>query len=735
VDAAGNLYIADDSDIDELSFAGDFALAAGSGASGIGDGGAATSAELLNASGVAVDPFGNLFISDSGNQRIRRVSAGIISTVAGGASGDAVAVPFATFLWPSSMVEDHSGNIYISDGTPWIHMIGPSGSISTVAGTGVSGYSGDNGPATAARLSTVSGLAVDSNGALYIADSGNNRIRKVSGEIITTVAGNGSPLCPSPFLPALSLCYPQGIAIDSLGNLYIADSGNHRILQMAPGGTVTTVAGNGYQGYSGDDGPATSAQLNFPGGIAVDAAGNLYLADTGNNSIRKVNSKGVITTVAGSGIAGFAGDDGAATAARLNSPASVALDSAGNLYIADQLNNRIRAVAASGIITTVAGNGVSAYAGDGSLAVDASLSAPKGVTVGADGNIYIADLSNRAIRVLTLESGPALLTVLSTHSGEFGTNSPGQYTLTVSNAALAGATAGTVTVTEFIPEGMTLSSMAGPGWTCSGSTCTCTDPLSGGVSYPPITVTVNVSSTAPAQVTNQVTVMGGGSPLSGVQDLTVLSPSVTLQTNPPGLLVSEDGLPAQTAPQTFRLSPGPHTIAVPTPQGGAPGTQYVFTGWSDAGAASHAITVGSTASAYTANFKTQYQLTTTALPTVGGSLTPPSGQFFDAGSNVTVTATPVSPFVFGWWSGASGTWNPALVAMNGAKTVTANLVTTAFSCDINGDGATDNADVQIVINEALGLIVSVSDLNHDTAVNILDVQKEINATLQQGCVY
>ena len=225
--------------------------------------------------------------------------------------------------------------------------------------------------------------------------------RSQTNGIITTVAGDGPQGDSGDGGQATSaqLSNPSGVAVDAAGNLYIADSGNHRIRKVAANGIITTVAGNGSYGYSGDGGRATSAQLAAPWGVAVDAAGNLYIADTNNGVIRKVAASGIITTVAGNGSHGYSGDGGPATSAQLNSPSGVAVDAAGNLYIADYGNYRIRKVATNGIITTVAGN-YYGYSGDGGPATSAQLTFPWGLTVDATGNLYVADLSNNAIRLL-----------------------------------------------------------------------------------------------------------------------------------------------------------------------------------------------------------------------------------------------------------------------------------------------------------------------------------------------
>jgi trimeric autotransporter adhesin len=283
----------------------------------------------------------------------------------------------------------------------WWTASGQTYTISTVAGNGVQGFGGDGGPATSAQLSSPLGVAVDSTGSLYIVDSVNNRIRKVSGGVITTVAGNGTPGFSGDGGPATSaeLRYPSDVAVDSTGNLYITDTNNFRIRKVSKG-VITTVAGNGSPGFSGDGGPATSAELAASLGIAVDSVGNLYIADSNNSRVRKV-ANGTITTVAGNGLPlpgslGSSGDGGPATSAEVT-PFDVAVDSAGNLYISDANNNRIRKVS-NGVITTIAGNGTSGFSGDGGPATSAELNNPRGLALDSVGNLYIADISNNRMR-------------------------------------------------------------------------------------------------------------------------------------------------------------------------------------------------------------------------------------------------------------------------------------------------------------------------------------------------
>src|ERR1019366_7837161 len=335
--------------------------------------GVATVAGLTNPQDIAIGPSGSLLIADTGNATIRKVdSTGVITTISGngnvGISGDDVATTLA-MVAPFGVAVDSAGNVYVAEyGSNRIRKIDTSGKITTAVGDGNQGFAGDGGAPNKVEMSLPTSVVVDSSGNLYFTDSLNNRIRKLSGGTVSTFAGNGvvSRSGDGNAAAAAQLNTPLGVAVDTVSTVYLAvstvylaDTANNTVRRVA-GGVISNVAGTGTAGSSGDGNPATGAQLNGPQGLAVDSAGDLYIADTQNKRVRKV-ANGVISTVAGSGTAGFAGDGGAAASAQLNAPFGVAVDAAGNLYIAEFSNNRVRKVSTNGNIGTLAGNGVSGF--------------------------------------------------------------------------------------------------------------------------------------------------------------------------------------------------------------------------------------------------------------------------------------------------------------------------------------------------------------------------------------
>jgi len=376
-----------------------------------GDGGPATGASLSNPMGLAVDGAGNLYIADVGNAVVRRVDlTGTITTVAGngqhGFAGDGGPAVSAMLSNPTAVAVDKAGNLYIADSLEErIRLVRPDGTISTLAGNGTDGLTGDNGPALQAGFGRPSGLALDSAGNLYVADQFNNVVRKISNGAITTVAGNGNGGSSGDNGPATkaALGIVNGVAFDAAGNLYISTIGNQGIRRVDTSGTITTIAGTGKAGFSGDGSTALSAAFSTPGALAVDPSGAVLVVDQDNNRIRRVVPGGVVTTIAGQTLS--IGDSGAATLARLTNPGGTAVDAAGNLYIADTGQNRIRKVTPSGTITTVAGTGATGGGGNGGAATAATLNSPYAVAVDKAGNLFIADAGSNAVRRVDAVTG------------------------------------------------------------------------------------------------------------------------------------------------------------------------------------------------------------------------------------------------------------------------------------------------------------------------------------------
>jgi uncharacterized protein (TIGR03437 family) len=468
LDSAGLLYISEFNGhrVQHVRTDGVLEIVAGTGVAGFGgDGGPADAAVLSSPAGLAFDAAGNLYIADSGNGRIRRVAGGVMTTVLGpdAAGNSPLYLPTAVvvdgtgdlyiadygndriqFLTPfgtqstlpgagRDLALDAAGNLYIASG-PRLLQLTPALALQAFAGDGSYPFRGDGGNAVSARLNGPVALALDSAGALYIADRNNLRIRMVSSSgIISTLAGDGSSGAAN-----TQLSFPAGVAVDDTGAVDIADQDNDRIQQMTTG-TITTLAGNGTPGFNGDGLPAIATELFSPGalalasdhtlyfvdkgnqrvrklaangiistvmqgaaaGVAVDQSGNIYVADSDRHSILRIDSRGNVTGLAGTGTAGFAGDGGPAASAQLNSPSGLAVDSQGNLYIADTGNSRIRMIGSDGAIRTIAGNGMADFNGDGGPALSAAFNTPLGLAVDATGNLFISDFGNNRIRKLT----------------------------------------------------------------------------------------------------------------------------------------------------------------------------------------------------------------------------------------------------------------------------------------------------------------------------------------------
>ena len=369
-----------------------------------------------------------------------------ILTVAGngteGYSGDGGSAVLAELHTTYGVTTDAQGNIYIADQyNNCIRKVNTAGIITTIVGTAVAGISGDGGPATAAQVYAPQAVKLDAAGNLYFADYNNHRIRKVdTNGIITTVVGTGvlgfSGDGGSALLAQLNA--PEGFAIDAAGNMYIADRGNARIRKVDTNGIITTIAGNGTNGFAGDGGPAWQAVLNYPVDGHIDAQGNFIFCDAGNHRIRKISPDGTISTIAGNGLGGFAGDGGPAINAALNGPQGVISDTQGNLFIADTQSNRIRWVNAFGNISTLAGTGTAAYSGDGGPSMMAEFNYPRRVAMNPEGELLICDALNYRVRII--KGIPASLTELVsiTPISIFPNPNRGQFTVEMELTGLVG---------------------------------------------------------------------------------------------------------------------------------------------------------------------------------------------------------------------------------------------------------------------------------------------------------
>ncbi|HEX4595238.1 MAG TPA: hypothetical protein VH157_13235, partial [Bryobacteraceae bacterium] len=403
IDFSGTIFVADadGNRIRKITPDGRIQTVAGTGAAGFaGDGGPSNAALLSHPYGIAVDTQGNLYVADLGNARVRKISFdGTIRTVVGGGTiapggnGDGGPATGAQLLEPRNVAVDLDGTLYVSDfGANRVYRVSPGGILTTLAGVGSAGFSGDGGAAQLAQLKSPAGVASDSNGALYIADSANNRIRKVYQGVISTVYNvvgpTGIAISPSgalyiaasgylgtPFKAIGGIPFAYDVAVDRAGSVY-ATTGQY-IRKVTSDGKVAIVAGSGAAPYfGGDNGSARIARLHGPSGLAVDSGGNWFIADTANNRIRMITSAGIISTIAGTGDAGSKGDNGPATLAQLNGPRSIAVDSQHNLYIADSRNNTVRKITPGGIIVTVLG---------------LQLNDPEYVAVDSQDSLYIAD--------------------------------------------------------------------------------------------------------------------------------------------------------------------------------------------------------------------------------------------------------------------------------------------------------------------------------------------------------
>ena len=597
LDYKGNLYIADGYNyrIREVDLDGTITTIAGTGLFGYtGDNGPASIASIGLVTGLAADTGGNLYLADYGEAVVREIdSSGMMNTFAGvgynnpGTTGNGFPAS-STLLIPYGVAFDGISSIYISD--DYLSEVDrvdlTTGFIYTVAGNGSPGFFGDKGPAIGAELYVPTGLTIAA-GQIYIADLGNGRVRKVANNIITTVAGTSN----GDSQPATSafLNLPEGLAIDMAGNITVADTWNYElrrfllggviggfgevlgqpfgvtvdqsgnfyvsdseplVLKVGEDGTTSIVAGNSQSGFSGDGGSAQSASLNNPLGLAVDSAGDVFIADNGNHRVRKVDTSGTIGTIAGDGKALFSGDNGPAVAAGMD-PYDLALDKGGDLFVVDHLNSRIRKINGNGTITTVAGTGVPGYSGDGGPATAARLDLPTGIAIDGAGNLYIADEGNAVVRRVTANG---LITTIAgngtgtPNSGDGGLASAAQ----LDPRSVAVDSAGNVYVTdsfnsrvrELTPFAMTAASAAkvsGDGQSGTVST-TLAAPLvlkitdAAGAGVPGVVVVFTVSPANAATVNPSPAITLNDGTVSAMVTLGNIPGTITIQAQATGVV-------------------------------------------------------------------------------------------------------------------------------------------------------------------------------------------------------
>lgn len=610
----------------------------------------------------------------------------VINTVAGtgaaGYRGDGGPATGAELNYPYTVATDGSSNLYIADYSNHVirRVDKATGIITTVAGNGTSGYSGDGGLATAARLSYPNSVAVDGAGNLYIADEANERIRRVDKAtgLITTVAGTGDWGYSGDGGPATAAQFnsPYGITLDGSGNIYFADYGNYcfRRIDKATG-IITTVAGNGTMGYSGDGGPATEAQFDNVTGIRVDGAGNLFLVDYKNHAIRRVDkATEIITTVAGDGSAGYQGDGGAAVDAELSYPSSIAIDKAGNLYIAELGNQSVRRIDnASGVITTVAGNGTSGYRGDGGPAKDAQLASPSGLAFDDEGRLYIAQIGDNRVRSISFCPGL-------------------QAGLTASNEGKLSCLTKQVLLTF---SGAGAYTLVGPQGT--------------------IALDANATSVSVEQAgAYRLTVTSGG--CSNTASVTV-----TGAVNGPGatLTASNNGQLSCANPVVTLLA--------------SDGANYIFSGPGLTQAGTSPSATVSTAGLYSVTVTAATGCTATAQTTVTGNATPPpAAPDLSAGGQTSLTVTQGSPAVMLSAPNCSGTltWSNDTDSGTGAITVSTQTTGTFVyhaTCR-QGDCKSPEATATVVVL-APAAQLSVSSLdgdNNQPANNLIRPYFQVN---------
>ena len=579
-------------------------------------------------------------------------------------------------IMPAAVAYDSSGNLYIAVRAEHVvRRVDTLGQVTTIAGTGEQGFSGDGGQATAADLDSPSGVAVDGSGTVYIADSHNHRVRTVSNGVIATVAGTGIPGYSGDGGSATSaqLFEPTAISVDGTGNLYIADTMNHCIRKVA-GGVITTFAGTGLQGFSGDGGAAVAAQLDSPMGVSADpnVAGKVYIGDTHNQSVRVVDASGIISTLAGTGVAGFGGDGGASTSAALASPKGIGIGSNGTIYIADSQNERVRAIA-GGVISTFAGDGEQGFAGDLGAPGSAILDTPWAVAVSGAGIVALADTHNQRVRaasgtaINTVAGVPPALTegllLSGPASGVYGT-AVGTLSASFSNGA--NVATGMATLTD---GGTPLTSVSLSGNAASFDLSS----LAGGVHSLVVSYAGDAADPAIASGVYVVNIAPAAQSLS----FTGLTTSLTYS---PGLTETLAATASSGLPVSFTVS-GPATLSGSTLTVTGPGTVTVTA--TQAGNADYAASTS------------VQQIAIAAAPITAASLSP--GTLTLGASNTTLTVT------------GSGFTSSSVVELNGAPLQTMFVSFTELTA-VLPQATTPGTDVLTVLDTASGTMSGALNL-------------------------
>ncbi|MBS1872385.1 MAG: SMP-30/gluconolactonase/LRE family protein [Acidobacteria bacterium] len=722
LDSQGSLYIADSKNnrIRRVSADGVISTYAGTGTGGnSGDGGLAVKANLKTPLAIAFDANGNLLIADSGNSNIRLVKLdGTITTIAGTGKrdygGDGGLANVAGLDTPAGLAVDSSGNYYISDtGNHSVRIITSDGMINRFAGYNKAGYAGDGSFAENAYLNTPTGLTFDRAGYLYILDYGNDRIRRVSpDDRITTYAGTGTRNAGGDGgLAKNASMNVQGIWADAHNDLFLADGANNRVRKItAADGIIDTIAGNGLSSYlpralaisgdtiyfsdadaqrvrtfnvttgvtglaagdgqgayAGDGSAAVNASLRSPRGITFDSSGRMYIADSANHRVRRINTDATITTVAGTGTAGSDGDGAAATSATINEPADVAVDSSGNLYIAERSGQRIRKVNGSGVISTVAGTGTQGAPTSATNATDQPLSFPSGLLMESSGSLLIADTGNH--RILRLTSSGSVATVAGTGVGGYSGDGKAATAAQLNNPmGMALDAAGNLYIADSGNNAVRQIGTDGVVATVAGLTGTTTAARTGGFN--------GDGSPATAYSLNQPnSVVPGANCSLYIADTSnkrirrlLLGTDYTLNTNPAGLQLLVDGQAMATPAVVNWLAGSTHRLDAPTSLSASSGVKYLASAGQDV-----SVSCGAARASVTVWLNVQYQLTVVA--DTGGTVSSQGG-WQTPGTALTLTASANAGYAFTGWSGDCSGAGACQLTMDSPKTVRAQFTAT-----------------------------------------------------------